>query len=61
MPFILTRGGPGNFSNVVPLYMYNHAFAWVNYGYASAIAMFILLQCIVVTFLINLFDRREEI
>jgi len=58
-PFILTGGGPGNYSNVLPLLMYNTAFAWMDYGYASAMAMVILLQCVVVTFLINLLNRRK--
>lgn len=41
--FILTDGGPGHSSTVLPLYMYNLAFFSNEYGYASTIAVFLVV------------------
>ena len=60
MPFILTKGGPGSASMVVPLYMYNTAFAFSEYGYGSVIAMVLLLMCLIITLALNRFDKKES-
>jgi ABC-type sugar transport system permease subunit len=41
--YILTDGGPGRSSTVLPLYMYNLAFFSNEYGYASTIAVFLVV------------------
>jgi len=42
-PYILTRGGPGNTTQVLATYMYNQGFFQNQMGYASAIASVIFV------------------
>ncbi len=48
-PYILTRGGPGNASQVLATYMYNQGFFQNQMGYASAIASLIFLITLVLS------------
>lgn len=45
--YILTRGGPGNASVTLAVYMYNMAFTQDRMGYASSIAILMLLICFI--------------
>lgn len=56
----LTKGGPGHATRSLSMYMYDTAFAYSEYGYGSAIAIFILVECLVATWLVTLFNRREK-
>ncbi|MEU2348544.1 sugar ABC transporter permease [Modestobacter sp. NPDC049651] len=40
---IITNGGPGTASRILPLYMYQTGFGGFEYGYASAIAVVLLV------------------
>jgi len=40
---IITRGGPGDATNVLPYYMYQRAFQSYEMGYASTLAAFLVL------------------
>jgi raffinose/stachyose/melibiose transport system permease protein len=55
----LTKGGPGNATTSMTMDMYNNAFLFDNYGYGSAVAILILIQCLVVTFIINRLGREN--
>jgi raffinose/stachyose/melibiose transport system permease protein len=55
----LTHGGPGQATTPLTLYMYNNAFTYGEYGYASAVAMALSLMCLVVTLAIFGFARRD--
>ena len=55
--FILTDGGPGRSSTVLPLYMYNLAFFSNEYGYASTVAVFLVVVGLVLGGLIMWFSR----
>lgn len=59
VPYLLTNGGPGQASELVTTYMYKTAFTSTDYGYASAIAVFIVLECLVAVGLIQLLNRSE--
>ncbi len=48
IPFITTNGGPGSATELVTTYMYKTAFNSTQYGYGSAIAVFIVLESIIV-------------
>ncbi|GAA3032465.1 carbohydrate ABC transporter permease [Microbacterium dextranolyticum] len=48
-PYILTKGGPGNASQVLATYMYNQGFFQNQMGYASAIASLIFLITLVLS------------
>ncbi len=55
----LTGGGPGNSTTMLTMYMYNTAFSYGEYGYGSAIAVYLLIMCLIVTLLIYRFARKN--
>lgn len=57
--FALTSGGPGISTQSVSMYMYNTAFNYGEYGYGSAIAIFILCECLVASFAISRFFKKD--
>lgn len=42
-PYLLTKGGPGNATEILPIYTYHEAFKYMQFGYGSAISVVILL------------------
>ncbi len=46
--FVMTKGGPGNASEVLGMYMYNSTFTRLRYGLGSAISIVILLTSFIV-------------
>lgn len=55
----LTNGGPGNTTMPLTLYMYKTAFTVNQYGYGSAIAIFLTLECLLVTLFFYRLARRD--
>lgn len=53
MIFILTGGGPMNASTVLSMEMYKEIFSNNHYGYASAIAIVIIVICLLFTVLVQ--------
>ena len=53
IPYLLTNGGPGNITELMSTYMYKKAFLSTQFGYGSAIAVFIILESIVVVALLR--------
>lgn len=49
--FVMTNGGPGRATNVLVYTIYNMAFIWFDYGYASSIAIFLFVIVLVITIL----------
>ena len=45
--YVMTGGGPGNSTEMLPNYIYNQALKYMNVGYASALA-FVLIGCMAV-------------
>lgn len=60
IPYLLTNGGPGQSSELLTTYMYKTAFVHTDYGYASAISVFIVIECLVAVGLILLLLRRRD-
>lgn len=64
IPFILTNGGPGNVSELMSTYMYKKAFGSNQFGYGSAIAVFIIVESMLVVSILNrifaMGDRKER-
>jgi multiple sugar transport system permease protein len=56
--YLSTQGGPLNATTVLVYYLYNQAFQQFNFGYASAIAYFLFLIIIVITFVQFRLGRR---
>lgn len=48
---VLTGGGPGNSTNVLVYYLYQQAFQYNQFGYASAVAVVLFLIVLVLTLL----------
>ena len=62
IPYILTNGGPGNVSELMSTYMYKKAFGSNQFGYGSAIAVFIIVESMLVVGILNrLFTTKDEI
>jgi raffinose/stachyose/melibiose transport system permease protein len=59
IPYLLTNGGPGQSSELLTTYMYKTAFTSTNYGYASAISVFVVVECLLAVGLIFLLLRRK--
>lgn len=58
-PYIITGGGPGNASRTAVMYLYETAWKFFRFGYASAIAVMLALFIIVVTVLLFGVMRRR--
>ena len=54
----LTGGGPGSATTSLSMVMYNEAFTFGHYGFGSAIAIFILLECLGITSLVRFINSR---
>lgn len=59
IPYLLTNGGPGQASELLTTYMYKTAFTHTDYGYASTISVFIVIECLIAVGLIILLLRRK--
>lgn len=55
-----TRGGPGNATNVVNLYIYEKGFRSLEFGSASSMATIVLIITIVLTYFLFSITRRLE-
>lgn len=59
--YVLTGGGPFYSTEVPTVYMYKTIFDSFHYGYGSAIAIFVIVECLVFTGLLRLvFKERED-
>lgn len=58
---VMTAGGPGDTTRTVMYQMYYTAFTTSEFGVGSAIAVLFIIECLIVTFLINKFTNNERI
>lgn len=58
--YVLTGGGPFFSTEVPTIYMYKTVFDSFKYGYGSAIAIFVIIECLVLTGVIRMFFRDKE-
>jgi ABC-type sugar transport system permease subunit len=58
---VMTAGGPGDLSRTVIYQMYYTAFDTSQFGKGTAIAVIFILQCLVISFLIQRFVAREKV
>lgn len=50
--FVITRGGPNHATLFLSVYLYQHAFLYLNMGYAAAIAWFIFIIVMLLTLMV---------
>lgn len=63
--FLLTNGGPGNITELIGLQLYRYAFASLNIGFSSALAVVLLIAAIAFTsiylWVLNVRNRAQLI
>ena len=60
-PYIISGGGPGNASRSATMYLYETAWKFFRFGYASAVSVILALIMIAVTILLfSIMRRRTE-
>ncbi|MGB9622200.1 MAG: carbohydrate ABC transporter permease [Brevinematia bacterium] len=50
-PYLITKGGPGDSSRTIALYIYEKAFRYYDMGYGSAIASILFILLLILTIL----------
>ncbi len=58
---VMTAGGPGDMSRTVVYQMYYTAFETSEFGKGTAIAVIFILECLLISFLIQRFVAREKL
>lgn len=58
--YIMTKGGPMHASEVPSTVMYSSIFMKNQYGYGSAMSIFIVVECLIFTFLIQRAFKKEN-
>ncbi len=59
-PFVLTNSGLGWATELMSTYIYKTAFNSSNYGYASVLSLFLVVECIIAYGIINRITRQKE-
>lgn len=59
--YVLTRGGPARASEVTSTLMVETIFKSNNYGYGSAMAVFVIIECFVLYLLIGKLFKTDEV
>lgn len=55
--YILTKGGPGNASELVSTYMYKTAFSMSKFGYGSTLGVFIMAESLLAVGIVQLIQK----
>jgi multiple sugar transport system permease protein len=50
--FVITNGGPNNATLFIAVYLYRHAFMYLNFGYAAALAWVLFLIVMMLTLMV---------
>ncbi len=58
--FVLTNGGPANASQMPSVLMYKTIFRELHYGSGSTMAIFIILECVILSVLLQKLFKTEE-
>lgn len=59
--YVLTNGGPNHASEVPSTLLVNNIFVRSMYGYGSAIAIFIIIECLIFTGVIQKFFKVDDV
>lgn len=58
--FVMTQGGPNGATEVPTMMVYFNGFRYYNYGYASAVAFFILILGFLISYIVNKLIKTES-
>ena len=58
--YILTRGGPGTSSELVATYMYKTAFSSVDFGYGSALSVFLVIESLIAVSFVQFIANKNK-
>lgn len=58
--YVMTDGGPNGASEVMASYMYHKAFRGFDFGYGSAVGFFLLIICLVATWIIRKLTASKD-
>ena len=58
--WLMTKGGPGTFTYNMTIMMYNAMITRHDYGYGSAIAVFIVVVCVGIMWNLNYATRKYD-
>lgn len=58
--YVMTNGGPNGASEVMASYMYRIAFKSYDFGYGSAVGFFLLIICLVVTWIVRKLTATKD-
>jgi len=58
--YVMTDGGPNGSSEVMASYMYHQAFRAYDFGYGSSIGFFLLIICLIVTWIIRKLTATKD-
>jgi ABC-type sugar transport system permease subunit len=62
VPLIMTAGGPGDATRVLPLFIYQTAFEFFDMGRAAAMSVFLFVAVMLFSFMqVRMFTRGEEL
>ncbi len=59
--YVMSNGGPNHSSEVLALYMYYKSFRDMQYGLGSAIAVILLIMCLLVAAILNKAFKTEDV
>lgn len=59
-PYLLTSGGPGGQTEILPIFVYNSALRFFDFGYGSAIATIMLLMNLALSLIVMSRSRRNR-
>ena len=57
--FVVTRGGPSRSSELLTTYLYQNAFQFSDFGYATAIGVYLFVILFVISFIVLKFTKAE--
>jgi multiple sugar transport system permease protein len=59
-PYLLTGGGPGGQTQILPIFVYDSALRYLDFGYGSAIATIMLLLNLVLSLIVLRISRKGK-
>jgi multiple sugar transport system permease protein len=59
-PYLLTGGGPGGETQILPIFIYDSALRYLDFGYGSAIAAIMLFLNLVISLIVLRMSRKGK-